>query len=189
MSSDTPESVPFREEALAHHFRQADSLDLLRASPLWTWLTLCGSAALLLAAAAFVSLVKLTVPVQAGGKIQATQGTRRVVAFTNDVHDLLLHRGDRVPVALHGYPAAQFGYLEGRVTQITPSPAAAGAPSAPKSQKKDLARVDIAIRPPATGPLAVVALRNGMSVTVRFATRKKRLISILLGAPLERWRR
>lgn len=179
MSSDSRTRVPFREEAVAYHFREADSRDILPASPLWTWLILCASAALLIAALVFVTLIRLQVPIQAAGTIDTAKGTQRVVALINDFHDLRVQRGDRVRLSVHGYPPAQFGYLEGRITEITRAPTA--AKSTPKPTKQALARVDIAIQPAATGPLAVVDLRNGMGVNIRFAAPRKRLISILLG--------
>jgi hypothetical protein len=183
VTSDSSGSRLFRDEAIEHHFRDPDSRGVLQASPLWTWSLLLISAILAIAAVVFVSVAQVEVLDRAEGVVQIDDAAGvvqpagpYVVVFLADKDGPFVHPGDSVRLELRDYPRGEFGIIEGRVIRIAPQPVppndcpgSGGAPSA-------TLRMEVAVIPPAGGPLANVRLRAGMPVSVQVTLRKQRLI-------------
>jgi multidrug efflux pump subunit AcrA (membrane-fusion protein) len=195
MASDPSGSRLFRDEAIKHHFRDPDSRDVLKASPLWTWPLLLVSAILAIAAAVFVTVTEVEVLERAEGAVQtgnahgampAAAGEPHVVAYLADKYSPFVHPGDSVRLELRDYPRGEFGFIEGRVTRIAPKQVPREECPGSGEARPALVRVEVAVTPPTSGPLANVRLRAGMTVSVQVTLRKQRLIRYIF-EPMQRW--
>lgn len=183
MQSDSSGSRLFRDEAIKHHLRDADSRGVLKSSPLWTWSLLLISGALAIAAVVFASVAEIEVLDHAEGVVQigdAPGGLQpaapSVAAFLADKDGPYVHPGDSVRLELRDYPGGEFGFIQGRVTRIAPQPVLPNDSPAGGEASSATLRMEVAVIPPAGGPLANVRLRAGMSVRVQVTLRKQRLI-------------
>ena len=173
MPSDMSDHLVFRTEAVEHHLHGPSSHGLIKASPPWTWFILTVSAALILAAALFLTFTSIDVPVRAEGMVRLANGGAEVVAYMREAPGGL-RQGKRVRMQLKGSMHAAFASLEGRIARIEPI----GEPAANGSAHAQM-RIDIALDQPSNGPRVSAGLDDGIPVSVLLTSHKIRLITLI----------
>ncbi|SBT10228.1 hypothetical protein ACCAA_920016 [Candidatus Accumulibacter aalborgensis] len=170
MANDPSRSRLFREEAIAHHFRDRESSALLHASPPWTWAVLLVSTVVIGLAATFVVMAEIDVTERAEGwvRVPADSGAIRVSAEFAAADALLLRIGDRVRLELRASPRPVSGAWDGRIVAVE-----AGARGA-------LLRVDVEVLSPPQGSLTTTRLSSGTPVTVQATIGRRRLVAYML---------
>jgi hemolysin D len=139
-------------------------------------------------------LVRSGDTVQAGAvvaRIVPEHAPLELVAFVSERDRAFVREGAEVDVEFEQLPAAEFGTFHatvGRVFRDLSSPAEvrevlAGKPDQDASPSY---RVDLSLREDARFQRYASLIRPGMLVSIRYALRRRRILSLLL-TPLERW--
>lgn len=140
--------------------------------------------------------------VRQGDRVQAGQAVARLVpadsrlvavSFLPEKDRPYVHVGDQVKLELNGYPYAEYGTLEGRVTRIGEDLASSGEwqEAMGDSDRPDgpAFRLEVELHPRAeSGSRQPVHLRPGMLLNARYTLRRQSLITMAF-EPLKRWLR
>lgn len=132
-------------------------------------------------------------PGQTVGRLVPADTRLLAVSFLPEKDRPYVHEGDLVKLELNGYPYAEYGTLEGRVTRIGDDLASSGEwqEAMGDSDHSDGAsfRVEVELLPQKNDPhRQAVHLRPGMLLNVRYTLRKQSLITMAF-EPLRRWLR
>lgn len=132
-------------------------------------------------------------PGQAVGRLVPAESRLLAVSFLPEKDRPYVHEGDLVKLELNGYPYAEYGTLDGRVTRIGDDLASAGEwqEAMGDSDRPDGAsfRLEVELLPRLEDPRRQpVHLRPGMLLNVRYTLRRQSLITMAF-EPLRRWLR